>query len=247
MGGSRSVFASVGLRAAEGLALLAAVSIALVIPGQLGTNGPPGPETLSLPRLAPGAITVAAPPLPAAQTRKRQRLAVSARPSSRASNAPAASARASGRPDHHTGTNPAAGQTEPVAPPPSPAAPTPAVAPPEPTSPPASPPTTTAPPTTAGAGPSTTTTPPTVPVPTQPQTSTPTARPGWGNGDTNHVHTGPPGQPPPTTPPPTTTAEVVETQASSSGGGGQPDPGSGLTASDNPSAQAPGDRGHSNR
>ena len=248
MGGSRSVFASVGLRAAEGLALLVAVSTALVLPGQLETSGPPRPDTLPPQRPVPGAITVAAPPLPAAQAPKRQRLAISPRPPSRVSNAAPASTRASGRPDHHTRMNPTVGPTEPGAPPPAQAPATPALPPPAPTSPTASPPPTTSPATDAAAGFSTTAAPPTNPVPTKPETPPSTARPGWGHGDTNHMHTGPPGQPPPTTLPTTTTAQVadVETQASPSDGR-QPDPGTGQNASNDSATQPPGDRGHSKR
>jgi hypothetical protein len=219
MWGSRSAFASVGLRAAEGLALLVAVSIALVLPGQLETSGPPKPATSPLHRLTPSTITVAASPSPA-QPRK-QRLAVSHRPPGRVSQAPAAAALVSGRPDHHnTGTNPAAGPTEPgTAAPPAQTHPTPPVTAPAPSSPTASPPpTTTTPPTTAGAGPSN-------PVPPEPQASTPTDRPGWGHGDTNHPHTGPPGQPPPTT---TVQAGDVETQAQ---------PGNGQNAADDSPAR----------
>jgi hypothetical protein len=212
MWGSRSAFASVGLRAAEGLALLVAVSIALVLPGQLETSGPPKPATSPLHRLTPSTITVAASPSPA-QPRKRQRLGVSHRPPGRVSKAPAAAARVSGRPDHHnTGTNPAAGPTEPGrTAPPAQTPPTPAVTAPAPSSPTASPPppTTTTPPATAGAGPSN-------PVPTEPQASTPTDRPGWGHGDTNHPHTGPPGQPPPTT-----TVQVVDVETQAQPGNGQ--------------------------
>jgi hypothetical protein len=232
MGGRRSAVAFlVGIRAAEGLALLAAVGGVFAVSRQLERDLTTKLGPLVVPQgqqAAPPVVVAALPPRHAtAPGGERQRLAVPSTLSRRADAAALASAREAPGATQRRSVVPSGGRTRPGRPPQPPSAPLPVPPAPAPTPEPAPASTVSPQPggSLAGSSSPPSEAPTTTPVPVQTPSAAASPRPGWGRGDRNHTHTGPSGAPPTTVPSATPPAEPTNTQGTSTAGSPQPDAG----------------------